>query len=96
VDHTPPELLDATAKRTGDKLIVSVHGRDALSLLAGIEVALNNGLRTDMEQPADGIRDSREETFVLEIPLSDASGATSLEVTLYDAAGNSVAKRLSW
>ncbi|MBS0633756.1 MAG: hypothetical protein JSS11_17740 [Verrucomicrobia bacterium] len=96
VDHTPPELLDATAKRTGDKLIVSVHGRDALSLLAGIEVALNNGLRTDLEQPADGIRDSREETFVLEIPLSDVSGATSLEVTLYDDAGNSVAKRLSW
>lgn len=96
VDHTPPEFLEATARRAGDKLVVSVHGRDALSLLAGIEVALNNGLRTDLEQPADGIRDSREETFVLEIPLADASGATSLEVTLYDAAGNSVAKRLSW
>lgn len=96
VDHTPPELLDATAKRSGDKLLVSVHGRDALSLLAGIEVALNNGYRDDLEQPADGIRDSREETFVLEIPLTDASGATSLEVTLYDAVGNSVSKRLSW
>lgn len=96
VDHTPPDLIEATAKREGDKLIVSVHGRDALSLLAGIEVALNNGFRNDMEQPADGIRDSREETFVLEIPLADASGATSLEVTLYDAVGNSVSKRLSW
>lgn len=96
VDHTPPELIDATAKREGDKLIVSVHGRDALSLLAGIEVTLNNGFRGDMEQPADGIRDSREETFVLEISLADASGANSLELALYDAAGNSVSKRLSW
>jgi hypothetical protein len=42
------------------------------------------------------VRDGREETFTLEIPLARVSNATSLEVTLYDAAGNGTAKRLSW
>jgi hypothetical protein len=96
VDHTPPEILEATARRDGDRLVVSVHGRDALSLLAGIEAVFNNGERGETEQPADGIRDSREETFVVELPLARVSGATSVEVTLYDALGNGVSKRLSW
>ena len=37
VDHTPPELLEATAKRDGDRVVVAVHGRDALSLLDSID-----------------------------------------------------------
>jgi hypothetical protein len=35
-----------------------------------------------------------EETFVLEIPSDRISGATSVEVTLYDAAGNGATRRL--
>lgn len=94
VDHTPPELVEATAERTGDSVRVTVRGRDALSLLEGIEVVFNNGVRESLEQPADGIRDGREETFVLELPLARVSNATSLEVTLYDLAGNGAARRL--
>jgi hypothetical protein len=96
VDHTPPEVLDAAARRNGDTVVVTVRGRDRLSLLDGIEVVFNNGVRETVEQPADGIRDGREETFTLEVPLARVSNATSLEVTLYDAAGNAAARRLSW
>jgi len=96
VDHTRPELLDCTAKRAGDKIAINVHGRDALSLLDGIEVVFNNGVRETLDQPVDGIRDGREETFALEIPLARVANATSVEITLYDAIGNGVTKRLSW
>jgi hypothetical protein len=96
IDHTPPEILDASARREDNSILVTVHGRDNLSLLDGIEVVFNSGLRDTVEQPQDGVRDSREETFVLDIPLARVSNATSLEVTLYDAAGNGTAKRLSW
>jgi hypothetical protein len=96
VDHTPPVILEATAKRDGDRLLVGVHGRDALSLLEGISADFNNGAHEELEQPVDGIRDSREETFVLEVPLAKVTGATSLEVTLYDTAGNSATKRINW
>ena len=96
VDHTPPAILEATAKREGDFLVVSVHGKDAMSLLDSIEVTLNNGVHETTEQPVDGIRDSREETFRIEIPLARAAGATSAEVILYDAADNSTSRRISW
>ena len=94
IDQTPPELLEATAERTADSIRVTVRGRDALSLLDGLEVVFNNGVRESVEQPLDGIRDGREETFVLELPLARVSNATSLEVTLYDLAGNGAARRL--
>ncbi len=95
IDHTPPELLDATVERSADSVRVTVRGRDALSLVDGIEVVFNNGVRESVEQPADGVRDGREETFTLEIPLARVSNATSLEVTLYDVAGNGAARRLT-
>lgn len=96
IDHTKPEILEATARRDGDRLIITVRGRDALSLLDGLEVIFNNAVREVVEQPADGIRDSRSETFTLDIPLAKVSNATSAEVTLYDAAGNGTPRRLSW
>ena len=96
IDHTAPELLDATARRTDSSIVVTVRGRDRLSLLDGIEVVFNNGVRETVEQPSDGIRDGREETFLLDVPLARVSNATSVEVTLYDAAGNGSARRLTW
>jgi hypothetical protein len=96
VDHTAPELVEAKAERNGDSVVVTVHGRDRLSLLDAVEVVFNNNVRETVEQPADGVRDGREETFTLQIPLARVSNATSVEVTLYDAAGNGAAKRLSW
>ncbi|MBI4627062.1 MAG: hypothetical protein HY736_28040 [Verrucomicrobia bacterium] len=96
VDHTPPEAIEATAIRVGESVVVTVRGRDRLSLLDGIEVIFNNGVREIVEQPADGVRDGREETFRLDVPLAKVSNATSLEVTLFDVAGNGTARRLTW
>ncbi len=96
VDHTPPDILEATARRTADSLVVTVRGRDALALLEGMEVVFSNHVRETVEQPLDGIRDGREETFVLEIPLARVANATTLEVSLFDLAGNRAARRLSW
>jgi hypothetical protein len=59
-------------------------------------VVFSNNVREMVEQPLDGVRDGREETFVLELPLARVSNATSLEVTLFDLAGNGVARRLTW
>lgn len=94
VDHTPPEIEEATVRRDGASVSVRVRGKDALSLLAGAEFTFNNGVHEEVEQPADGILDGREETFVLELPAARLAGATSVEVTLYDSAGNGATRRL--
>jgi len=95
VDHSPPTILEATATRTAAGLKFTIHGRDALSLLDGAEINLNNGTHETVEQPADGIRDAREETFAIEIPLVRTASATAAEVTLYDAAGNATTRRIT-
>lgn len=94
VDHTPPEIEEATVRRDAGKVIVTLRGRDALSLLDSAEFDFNNGVQQTVEQPADGILDGREETFVLELPVQQLAGATSVEVTLYDSAGNGATRRL--
>ena len=94
VDHTPPAILDASVRRTATAVVVTVHGRDGLSLLEGVAFKFNNGSREEVEQPVDGIRDGREESFALEEPVSGTVGATAVEVTLYDAAGNTTARTL--
>ena len=94
VDHTPPEILSATAARHGDKILITVHGKDALSLLDNLEADFNNGLHENVEQPADGVRDGREETFIVEETAARLAGATSVELSLSDAAGNSATRRI--
>jgi len=42
------------------------------------------------------IRDSREGTFEIEIPLAKAAGATSAEITLFDAQDNAATTRVTW
>lgn len=96
IDHTPPVLLAATAVREAGQLVLTVRGRDALSLLAGLEASFNNGVKETVEQPADGLRDSREETFSLTVPLARIADATQVELALYDEAGNRVTRRLGW
>ncbi|HEY0946804.1 MAG TPA: hypothetical protein VGD81_16100 [Opitutaceae bacterium] len=95
IDHTPPEIQEATAVRKGERLAVTVRGRDARSLLVGVEFVFNNGFKTEVEQPLDGILDGHEETFVLDAPASKTAGATSVEVILYDEKTNSAARRIA-
>jgi hypothetical protein len=95
VDHTPPEIEEATVRRDAGNVVVTIRGRDALSLLDSAEFTFNNGVHEIVEQPASGILDGKEETFVLELPAERLAGATSVEVTLYDSAGNGATRRLS-
>ncbi len=95
VDRTPPEILEARVARDAGNLVVTVRTRDALSLLAGLEFMLNNGHKGTVEHPADGILDGQEETFAFGITAAAAAGATSLELTVHDAAGNSASRRLA-
>ena len=96
VDHTSPELLETSARREGDRLIITVRGRDNLSLLEGIEAVFNTGVRQQTEETSDGVRDGRDETFLLVVPYSRIADATSAEVTLYDGSGNAATRRLTW
>ncbi|HUL55172.1 MAG TPA: hypothetical protein VLT83_17345 [Opitutaceae bacterium] len=95
IDHTPPEILDATVRRNGADLLVSVSGRDALSLLAGAEFVFNNGDRESVEHPVDGINDGREESYQAEVAGAKAAGATAVEIHLYDQSGNESVRRLA-
>ncbi|MFI5356169.1 MAG: hypothetical protein ACHQ4G_02415 [Opitutales bacterium] len=94
IDRTPPVILAVSAEHTDHELHIRLRARDALSMLAGMEVNLNNGFKGSVEQPDDGILDSRAESFTLSIPDSAASSANSIEVIVYDSAGNSTARRL--
>jgi hypothetical protein len=96
VDHTAPVIEEATARRQAGKLVVTLRGRDALSLLDSAEFDFNNGVHETVEQPVDGILDGKEETFSLDLPLERVAGATSVEVTLYDSAGNGATRRLDF
>jgi hypothetical protein len=95
VDHTPPEILDAAVRRDGSNVLVTVHGRDALSLLDGAELIFNNGYRETVEHPVDGINDGREETYELQCPAAKVVGATAVEIRLSDEMGNTAARRLT-
>ena len=95
VDHTPPEILDAAARRDGNSVIVTVHGRDALSVLDGAELVFNNGYRETVAHPVDGINDGREETYELSCPSAKVAGATAVEIRLSDEMGNVAVRRLS-
>lgn len=94
IDRSAPEIVATKLDRGATRLRVSVSARDAFSLLAAAEFALNNGARVSVEQPDDGILDGRSETFTLDLPLDRAAGATSLEILVYDALGNSTARRI--
>lgn len=94
VDRSPPEILDAKVEHVARAWRVTIEGRDALSLLEGAEFVLNNGAHLTLEQPLDGILDSRRETFVADFAEAKAANATSVEITLYDKSGNSAARRL--
>ena len=95
IDHTPPEILDAAARRNGADLVVSVRGRDALSLLAGAEFVFNNGWRESVEHPVDAINDGREESYETEVAGAKVAGATAVEIHLYDQSGNAAVRRLA-
>jgi hypothetical protein len=94
IDRTPPVLDTVQVRREAGRLRIMVTARDEFSRLAGVEFSLNNGVRETIEQPDDGILDGRTESFTLDLPAERAARATNIEVIVYDATGNSAARRL--
>lgn len=94
IDRTPPMILAATAEIRDNRLIITVDGQDKSSLLEGAEFILNNGVRSVVEHPADGMLDGKTERFIAEFPSPKAAGATSAEIILYDQSGNQTSRRL--
>lgn len=90
IDRTPPVLLESSVVRQNGRVVFRARGRDALSLMAGMAVQLNNGARIATENSADQILDSREEWFEVDVHEAAASGATQAELSLYDSLGNRV------
>ncbi len=95
IDKTVPEILETKVSRTADALLVTIRGRDAVSLLIGAEFVFNNGHRAEATQPDDGIRDSRAESFTLRLEPEKALHATSVEIILYDELGNASSRRVT-
>lgn len=94
VDRTAPVISAPQTERSERAWRFSVEAHDALSLVEGAEFVLNNGTREQTTHPADGIRDGKRETFVVEIPAAKAAGATSVEIIVYDQIGNSSSVRV--
>jgi hypothetical protein len=95
VDRTPPVISEAKASRADGMLYITVTGRDVLSLLEGAEFVLNNGQRTIVLHPQDGLLDGHEETFRAEFPEARAAGASSVEIMLQDENGNASSTRIA-
>ena len=94
IDRSAPEILHAEAARADGVWRIRVEGRDVFNQLDGAEFILNNGQRMIVEQPLDGVLDGRHETFVAEFTEPRAAGATSVEIVLYDGAGNTASRRV--
>jgi hypothetical protein len=95
IDKTPPVINEVKVARTADALLVTVSGRDEVSLLIGAEFIFNNGHRAEATQPDDAIRDSRAEVFTLRVVPEKIINATSVEVLLYDELGNVSTRRVT-
>jgi hypothetical protein len=85
VDSVAPVVTVKPATRVGTRLSVSVEARDAHSMIAKLEYALDGG-SWQPAYPVDGLLDSRIETLTLSLP-SDAVGKT-LVVRATDALHN--------
>jgi hypothetical protein len=95
IDKTPPLVQEVKVARTADAVLITVSGRDAVSLLIGAEFVFNNGHRAEATQPDDAIRDSCAETFTLRIAPEKILNATSVEVFLYDEFSNTATRRVT-
>jgi len=90
VDRGDP---DATAEVKG-RLVQGV-ATDATSKITKVEVSLD-GAPAEVAAPRDGIFDSPQEAFELELPAEAAQGHHTVLMTITDEAGNTRALRLTY
>lgn len=86
IDNTPPSITAGAPERIGNKVTLSFKGDDKTTALRKCEYSVDAGPWQPLEA-ADGITDSKEEDFRLEIddlPL----GEHVIALRVYDSAGN--------
>ncbi|GIU74427.1 MAG: hypothetical protein KatS3mg004_1514 [Bryobacteraceae bacterium] len=85
IDQTPPRVTLSPPRREGGEWVIEARAADEASPLRRAEYSVNAGSWTVLD-PADGIWDSREESFSIRLPL--AGGERAVVVRVFDAASN--------
>ncbi len=85
IDQTPPRVRILEPRRQGAEWLLEIRAEDSASPIRRAECSVNAGPWTVLEA-ADGITDSREESFSLRLPAE--GGERSVVVRAFDAAGN--------
>ncbi|MFZ5927895.1 MAG: SMP-30/gluconolactonase/LRE family protein [Acidobacteriota bacterium] len=85
IDQTPPRVRILEPVRQGQEWVVEIRVEDSASPIRRAEYSVNAGPWTVLEA-ADGITDSREESFSVRLPAE--GGERSLVVRAFDVAGN--------
>jgi hypothetical protein len=85
MDQTPPRVRILQPVRQGQEWLLEIRVEDSASPIRRAEYSVNAGPWTVLEA-ADGITDSREESFSVRLPA--AGGERSVVVRAFDAAGN--------
>jgi sugar lactone lactonase YvrE len=85
IDQTPPRVRILQPVRQGQEWLLEIRVEDSASPIRRAEYSVNAGPWTVLEA-ADGITDSREESFSVRLPV--AGGERSVVVRAFDAAGN--------
>lgn len=86
IDMTPPRLSLSRPRRDGQTAVIAVTAQDDASPLRRAEYSVNAG-PWRLVEAADGITDSRAETYEVRLPMS-AQSETTVVVRVLDAAGN--------
>lgn len=85
IDQTPPRVRILEPRRSGQEWVLEIRAEDSASPIRRAEYSVNAGPWSVL-QAADGITDSREESFSVRLPAE--GGERSLVVRAFDAAGN--------
>jgi sugar lactone lactonase YvrE len=89
IDNTPPEITGLSGARTGSKVDVRFHAKDALTTIGKAEYSINGGDWIVVE-PTTRLTDSMEHDYHIE---ADGPGEATIAVRVSDEADNqSVAK----
>jgi len=86
IDNTPPVVVAGTPVRTGDGTTVEFQVTDSTSIIRRAEYQVDGGAWTSI-YPADGISDSRKETFRVNVRVND-NRQHSLAFRVFDTNAN--------
>ncbi len=87
IDNTQPTVIAGVPQVTGENARVTFNAADRSSFLSRAEYSINGGAWLSVYSE-DGISDSSEEKYVVEIPVK-TTGEYVVTLRVFDASGNS-------